>query len=144
MDAIIDWLRDEDYGFTLEADGSITIQYAPNPEGFLLSVNAEQHGDRLILVLRMLLNPEHIEAINKEGIISQSAQRQIRRELFLRGIGVNLEGEPIESFLVDDVIYADGLSKDHFYRVMRQLYGAAFFVVDVLDGAVEGGFGVEI
>ncbi|MGB1697944.1 MAG: DUF2299 family protein [Thermoplasmatota archaeon] len=144
MDAILDWLREEGYPHTLEADGSMTIQYAPSPDGHLLAVNLEHSQDRIILVLRMLFNDDHAAALNREGIISTSAQRQIRRELFLRGIGVNLEGEPLESFLVDDVIYADGLSKDHFFRVLRQLYGAAFFIVDVLDGAVDGGLGVDI
>lgn len=138
------WLEEDGYHATAEVGVGhevLIVPFCPNPEDRKqwrpeVRIGRDHRRRRLVVSLQAGLVDDHHTLLNSESLAAGSARKQIRRHLFLQGLGMSFLGDDgVDALLVDDVLYDDALTKDLLMRTLRQVYGAMLFIEDVLTAA---------
>lgn len=138
------WLEEDGYHVTAEVavdHAVLIVPFCPNPDDRSqwrpeVRIGRDPRRRRVVVSLQASLVDDHHALLNSDSLAAGSARKQIRRHLFLQGLGMSFLGEGgVDSLLVDDVLYDDALTKDLLMRTLRQVYGAMLFIEDVLTAA---------
>lgn len=139
------WLEEDGHRATAEISVDqevLIVPFCPNPDDRKqwrpeVRIGRDPRRRRLVVSLQASLVDDHHALLNGESLAASSARKQIRRHLFLQGLGMSFLGDDgVDALLVDDVLYDDApLTKDLLMRTLRQVYGAMLFIEDVLTAA---------
>lgn len=145
LELVRNWLEEDGYPITAEVSVGnevLILPFCPNPDDEKqwrpdVRLGRDEGRRRIVVSLQASLVDDHHALLNGESLAASSARKQIRRHLFLQGLGMSFLGrDRVDALLVDDVLYDDApLTKDILMRTLRQVYGAMLFIEDVLTAA---------
>lgn len=139
------WIEEEGHPILeMKADPEPTwafaVAYNPNPDAQVkvpIAVIGREEKNRIEIVLRAELSPEHKTAVNKKTLAAKSGLGQLRSTLLMGGVGFAMIHGPrgeITALNFDDILYPDGpLTHDGFMRSMRRLYSTFVYSGEILS-----------